>query len=157
MNRTAAEAEIKDLIPSVDKKASIRRLLALLDKKKNYEALLQAQNCKHELQDSDEARFIFRFLGINKYAGLNGTDYGECSAEIDAKILDTAEKLVEKFLGTGERIDKLVFTGGSSKLRNLQATVKKGFPEAEILFDKNFYNSISHGLAIHAHEQSLIR
>ena len=47
--------------------------------------------------------------------------------------------------------DTLVFTGGSSRLNSLQQAFKSEFTDAVVLYDSNFYNSISHGLAIHAY------
>ncbi len=156
LNRKQSMMDISELLPSVDRERAVNRLLAILDKKKNYQALLQAQESKHQLQDLDEAGFDFSFLGEEKAAKILQADYQEASRSVDQRILETARSLADEFLGGPAGLDTMVFTGGSSKLKSLQDSFLGGFPGAEILFDDNFYNSISHGLALYAHNPSLV-
>ncbi|MBI9106379.1 MAG: hypothetical protein JEZ04_06490 [Spirochaetales bacterium] len=156
LNRKQAIIDLRELLPSVDKTSAVKRLMAIHDKKKNYEALLQAQDSKHQLQDTKEADFDFQFLGEEKTVILSQADYHEASRTVDLKILQTARSLVDEFLDNPGRLDTLVFTGGSSKLKSLQESFHTEFPEAKIIFDENFYNSISRGLALYAHNPGLI-
>ena len=155
MNRSQALREVKELLPSTDRVSSVKRLSAILDKKKNYEALMKAQQSKHELQDADEAHYDYGFIGEDRTSVLSAAEYTEAARKIDSRIIKSALFLAEDHLGGPDEVDTLVFTGGSSRLRNLQEAFLSVFTDADILFDDNFYNSISHGLALHAHDPSL--
>ena len=59
-------------------------------------------------------------LAVEDLLALFHEDYQSASQTVDQKILATAKILTSEFLGRAESLDTRVFTGGSSKLKNLQ-------------------------------------
>lgn len=157
LNRSKAVEEIKEFRGGLDRRKPVDRLLKVLDKKRNYLTLTQAQENKHTLQESRESTFSFACLDEDHGVPLFQEEYRECCHPIDERILRCARELTGEFLDRPEELDTLVFTGGSSKLANLKNVFGEGYPAAEILFDENFFNSISHGLALYAHDANLLR
>ncbi|ASL27977.1 Hsp70 family protein [Azotobacter chroococcum] len=127
----------------------IDRLFRLIEQRAGHWLAMQVEDCKIALGDSERHRIDL------------GRIEAELAAELDRALLEQAiEPLLERvraslenlLAGAGvgrERIDTLFFTGGSSGVPALRASVAALLPNARLVEGDRF-GSIGSGLAIEA-------
>lgn len=133
---------------------ALDRLFAIVEDQRGFQLFEEVDRCKREVADHDSVTFSFQYPDADFTFQLDRPDF-------DSQVWAHAEKILqvmdETVLQSGlkpSQIDLIYCTGGTSKLRTIQAGLRKRFPEEKIL-SGNFFHSVIEGLVDRARDSSL--
>jgi len=146
--------EFSDYLFRSDDPIAVHRLRAVLENKLSHKILYAVRECKHELGQKVESRIHFNDFGL-------GIDRIVRERELSAILKKPIYKIMETMITSagGEKlldtVDRVILTGGSSRVLSIKNATSKVIPDRKILLDCDFYNSVSKGLSLHAFDKNL--
>jgi len=146
--------EFRDYLFRSDDSIAIHRLRAVMENKLSHKILYAVRECKHELGQGEESRIFFNDLGL-------GIDRVVKQRELSDILLKPVKKIMKTMIHSAggetplETIDRVILTGGSSRVVSIENETKKLFDFKKILLDSDFYNSVSKGLSLYAYDKNL--
>jgi molecular chaperone DnaK (HSP70) len=123
----------------------VKKLKKVLEYKLSQKILEKIRLGKHEL-DGRPARIQFDEHDLALSSALTDDEFSRIISVKTNLILSTMDTAV---CGSNDEVDKVILTGGSSRVKLIQRRISKLFSEEKMLKDQNFYNSISKGLALY--------
>ena len=154
-DRNAIQAEFSDYEFKATDKAGVKKLKQVMLRNLSNRILHRIRSAKHELSERDEVPIRFHEEGMELAAPLSLSEFNRVIHEKVGIILSH----LESFTGGTEisrgDIDRVIITGGSSRVDSFGHSVRGLFDEERVLTDGNFYNSVSLGLARYAWFQNL--
>ncbi|MBI9103806.1 MAG: Hsp70 family protein [Spirochaetales bacterium] len=127
---------------------SIKKLKQIIENKLSQKILEKIRMGKHELAGEQLVQIDFDEHELELLMELTEDRFAEIISEKTDQILATMGSVLDHKY---QDVDKVILTGGTSKVSDIQTRVRGVFSSGKVLQDKDFYNSISKGLALYAY------
>lgn len=141
--------EFSDYLYRSDDPVAIHRLRAIIENKMSHKILDEIRDSKHRLSETDTTQIQYNELNLGINVSLDHLQFRSILSDKISKIIAVMNQSVG-----GENqycnIDKVILTGGSSRVRSIAESVASLTSPDKILMDDNFYDSVSKGLSLYA-------
>lgn len=154
MDRTKMKEEFHDYLYRSDDPVAIHRLRAVIENKFSHKLLEKVRECKHNLSQNPNDAIRFNELNMGIDCKISAEKMGVFLNPQVEDIMKILKKTLEPEISI-HSIDKVILTGGSSRVAHINEKTKEIISEHKILKDSNFYNSVSKGLALYAHHSEI--
>ncbi len=142
--------DFRDYLYQASNKVGVGKLKSVFINNLSNKILQKVRAAKHELSEKEETMILFNEYGLELAESVSKFDFNNIiNGRTNSIIYHIREILLKAELGECD-IDRVIFTGGSSRLIHVRQMVGKIFGEDKILVDTDLYNSVSLGLARYA-------
>jgi len=126
---------------------SVKKLRKIIEHKLSQKILEKIRMGKHDLDGDNAVEIGFDEHRLNLKIELTEKDF---SGIISAKTKQIISTMDDAINSNYQDVNKVILTGGTSRVSDIQKKVTDLFSAGKVLQDKDFYNSISKGLALYA-------
>lgn len=127
------------------------RLMRVLREREGHRLAGAVEEAKVTVAETGRADIDLGFVEQDLNASLDAQALQAALATGLSKIAHAAQQTVRDAGLKPEAVQALYFTGGSTGLEGLRATIAEGFPQARIIIGEQFA-SVAKGLGVHAHK-----
>lgn len=145
-DRVKLKEDFQDYLYGSSNKVMIKKLYHIIYNRLSSRILEKVKSAKHKLSTRPSAFILFNEADLNLKTGVT---LNQMNSILEPSLQSLTDRLDQYTTEDREKIDKVIVTGGSSQNKKLQEKVSALYPNAEIIIDPNFYNSISNGLALY--------
>jgi hypothetical chaperone protein len=150
LDRKKIKDDLENIFPSAEFPSRLKLFIKVLEEDKNLHALAQTEQVKIQLQDMEVVPYPFSFVDHKHIRGISQEAYLEHTEDLVKKITRRVEDMFKENSLKNDDIKFVFLTGGSSRLKSVQAALKAVFPKASHLSDKNQFTAISTGYAFYS-------
>ena len=146
--------DFNDYLYKSDNPIAIHRLRAIIENKLSHKLLDQIRLSKHNLRNKSSTRIIFNEYDIGINAFFEQRDFAEIISSKVRTIINVMNQTVggeHQYVNT----DKIILTGGSSRVKIISDTVADLTGSDKVLMDSNFFDSVSKGLSLYAYYKNI--
>jgi hypothetical chaperone protein len=130
---------------------ALERLFTIVEDQRGFDIFEEVDRVKRSLGTAASAKFNYDYPGAEIAFELTAADYDVTIDPATSKILDCMDETLKSAGVTADSIDIVYCTGGTSKLRRIQAGLAARFPREKIM-GANFFHSVIEGLSARARE-----
>lgn len=127
------------------------RLMRVLREREGHRLAGEVEAAKVAVAETGTAAIDLGFVEDELTASLDAAQLQQALASGLSKIAQAAHQTVRDAGLTPDAVQAIYFTGGSTGLSSLRATIAEGFPQAETVVGEAFA-SVAKGLGVHAHK-----
>lgn len=142
---------IQKWAPSPEDKERLDRLFVLAEDQLGFSLFEEIDRTKRAFSTSDEAQFRFDYPGIDIHFPLTRADFDVAVHAPAEEILRAMEETMGAAQVSGDQIDLVYCTGGTSKLGLIQQGLLRRF-DPEKIVKQNYFHSVIEGLSARASE-----
>ncbi len=132
-------------------KEALERLFTIVEDQQGFRLFEEIDRLKRAVAAQDQARFQFDYPGAEIEFEIARPDFDAQISTASEKILNVMDDTIQASGLSRDAIDLVYCTGGTSKLRMIQAGLRRRFPQEKIL-GNNYFHSVIEGLASRARE-----
>lgn len=132
----------------------MQRLFTLVEEHLGYKLFSSIEKTKRQISDQNSALFEFDYPGVELEEEILAALYHEKSEEVTKKIMTCLDETIAASGLKAEQIDIVCCTGGTAKIRGLNAALAQRFGDQKLKQHKNFH-SVINGLSFRA--QSILQ
>ncbi len=123
------------------------RLATVLDEELGHDIAFAVEHGKIQTNNSDQSQIELQFIEKELRAALNREQLNTSLQQYVDKIATTALSTLIDTNISADKLDKVIFVGGSSLMQNIEHAVAPIFPNAKLKYS-NAFTAIIDGLAI---------
>lgn len=127
----------------------LQRLLSLIERRAGHWLAHQVEQAKIALSADHQASLPLEAFAPGEQHVVNRLEFELASRQLVEKVEATVSRLLPEAGLRAERIDTVLFTGGSSGIPALRQRIAAQLPEAEVV-EGDLFGSIGAGLAVEA-------
>ncbi len=153
-DKKTINSDFSDYLYKSDDPVAVHRLRAVIENKLTHSLLETTRKSKHELDGISEPRIVYNEFELGVNISFTDKDFSRIITDKTNSIIS----IMNNTVGGEENycdIDKIILTGGSSRVKHISDTVSAITKKKDILLDRNFYDSVSKGLALYAYYKNL--
>jgi hypothetical chaperone protein len=146
--------DFADYLYRSDDPLSIHKLRAIIENKLSHQILDKVRKSKHVLSENKSTTIRYDGLNLNIDVPLSREQF----SEILSPKIDSVIGVMNKMMGENQKLtstDKIILTGGSSRIKDVFEKVAEVAGPGKILMDDNFYDSVSKGLSLYAYYKNI--
>jgi len=137
--------EFSDYMYNSTASEGVKKLKTVLEYKLSQKILEKIRLGKHRL-NGPPVEIRFNEHNLNLVSELTGDEFSRIISKKTEMIISTMEAAIG---GSYHEVDKVILTGGTSRVKQIHNRVSELFNAEKVLGDEDFYNSISKGLALY--------
>lgn len=133
---------------------AILKLRAIIENKLSHKLLETVRQSKHDMSTKDLSSILYDELNLAIDVPLSREQFAEILTPKILSILQVMNDMMDdsqKYSST----DKIILTGGSSRIPNVYEKVSEITGSGKVLMDSNFYDSVSKGLSLYAYYKNI--
>ena len=146
--------EFSDYLYKSDNPVAIHRLRAIIENKLSHNILEKVRLSKHELSKKIQTTIEYNEFDLGIKVPVDQNKMTEIMASSIDSVFQVMKDMIENEHSI-ETTDKIILTGGSSRVHSIGTKVKAISGEKKVLMDDNFYDSVSKGLSLYAYYKNI--
>lgn len=146
--------EFRDYLYQSDDPVAIHRLKAIIEHKLSHQILETVRKSKHKLSSVNETSIAYNEYKLDIKVAFDRGHFSTILTPGIKSILHVMNEMMDsnkKYSST----DKIILTGGSSRIKNVYDAVAQITGSGKIIMDNNFYDSVSKGLSLYAYYKNI--
>lgn len=141
--------EIRSIRQSALKPELVDRLLRIIDHRRAHSLLMEVEATKIALSDTGQHVAPLDWIESGLFVTCTGEGFRKATRRLHERLRTTV-LATAKSAGIGpQQLDAIYFTGGTSQIPDVRATIAACFPDAAIV-DGDRFGSVGLGLAVEA-------
>lgn len=128
------------------------RLIHLLETRGGHHALDQVETAKQKLSDQNDVVMQLFFIERNLTQLIKRQEFNQIMNELFQKIIHTIKHTIQIANVNFSDINAIFYTGGSTQIPKIRASINALFKEAEVI-QGDAFGSVGMGLTIDAHRK----
>jgi hypothetical chaperone protein len=151
VNKKAIKDEFSDYQYKSSDREAVLKLRRIMEQNLSRKILYKVRESKHDLALRDETVIDYEEKGVDIRQKVEKREFEKI---IDPRLEHVTEHILhilEKTSKSPEDIDKVILTGGTSQIPRVRKKIEKMFSPEIMLYDSDFHNSVSRGLALYAY------